>query len=92
MGPGRPPAATHPPPSTVAPPPEIHDYLRLLFARVGDPHCPDHHIKLTAQSVSQMVDHVLELPEDTRLMILAPLIVQVLLENLRHRVLRYQFV
>ncbi|HEX6005320.1 MAG TPA: excinuclease ABC subunit UvrA [Burkholderiales bacterium] len=68
-------AASHNPRSTVGTITEIHDYLRLLFARVGDPHCPDHHITLTAQSVSQMVDHVLELPEDTRLMILAPLIV-----------------
>jgi excinuclease ABC subunit A len=54
---------------------EIHDYLRLLYARVGDPQCPDHGITLAAQSVSQMVDHVLQLPPDTRLMILAPLIV-----------------
>ncbi|HSG66947.1 MAG TPA: excinuclease ABC subunit UvrA, partial [Gammaproteobacteria bacterium] len=53
----------------------IHDYLRLLFARIGDPNCPDHNIRLSAQSVAQMVDHALELPEDTRLMILAPLIV-----------------
>ena len=68
-------AASHNPRSTVGTITEIHDYLRLLFARVGDPHCPEHHITLTAQSVSQMVDHVLELPEDTRLMILAPLIV-----------------
>ena len=54
---------------------EIHDYLRLLFARVGDPQCPEHGITLAAQSVSQMVDHVLSLPADTRLMILSPLIV-----------------
>src|SRR5205085_9923871 len=54
---------------------EIHDYLRLLYARIGDPYCPDHHILLSAQSVSQMVDHVLTLPEDTRVMVLAPLIV-----------------
>src|SRR3989304_1163439 len=63
------------PRSTVGTVTEIHDYLRLLFARIGDPHCPDHNILLSAQSVSQMVDHVLQLPEDTRLMILAPLIV-----------------
>jgi len=68
-------AASHNPRSTVGTVTEIHDYLRLLFARVGDPHCPDHAIHLSAQSVAQMVDHVLELPEDTRLMILAPLIV-----------------
>jgi excinuclease ABC subunit A len=68
-------AASHNPRSTVGTITEIHDYLRLLFARVGEPHCPEHNITLTAQSVSQMVDHVLELPEDSRLMILAPLIV-----------------
>jgi excinuclease ABC subunit A len=68
-------ATSHNPRSTVGTATEIHDYLRLLFARVGDPHCPDHQIRLSAQSVSQMVDHVLLLPEDTRLMVLAPLIV-----------------
>ncbi len=68
-------AASHNPRSTVGTVTEIHDYLRLLFARVGDPHCPDHDIVLAAQSVSQMVDHVLDLPADTRLMILSPLIV-----------------
>ena len=67
-------AASHNPRSTVGTVTEIHDYLRLLFARVGEPCCPDHNIKLQAQSVSQMVDHVLQLPEDTRLMILAPLV------------------
>jgi len=69
-------ATSHNPRSTVGTVTEIHDYLRLLFARVGDPHCPEHNIILTAQSVSQMVDHVLQLPLDTRLMILAPLIVE----------------
>jgi len=68
-------ATSHNPRSTVGTVTEIHDYLRLLYARIGDPHCPDHGITLSAQSVSQMVDHVLQLPEDTRLMILAPLIV-----------------
>ena len=68
-------AGSHNPRSTVGTVTEIHDYLRLLFARAGDPYCPDHNIKLQAQSVSQMVDHVLALPEDTRLMILSPLIV-----------------
>ncbi len=68
-------AASHNPRSTVGTVTEIHDYLRLLFARIGDPHCPEHSIQLSAQSVSQMVDHVLQLPQDTRLMILAPLIV-----------------
>jgi len=69
-------ATSHNPRSTVGTVTEIHDYLRLLFARVGDPFCPDHNIVLTAQSVSQMVDHVLQLPADTRLMILSPLIVE----------------
>ena len=68
-------ATSHNPRSTVGTITEIHDYLRLLFARAGDPHCPDHNIVLAAQSVSQMVDHVLQLPPDTRLMILSPLIV-----------------
>lgn len=67
-------ATSHNPRSTVGTVTEIHDYLRLLFARVGDPHCPEHHIKLESQSVSQMVDHVLALPEDTKLMILSPLV------------------
>ena len=68
-------AASHNPRSTVGTVTEIHDYLRLLYARTGDPHCPEHNILLSAQSVSQMVDHALQLPEDARLMILAPLIV-----------------
>jgi excinuclease ABC subunit A len=68
-------ATSHNPRSTVGTVTEIHDYLRLLFARVGDPYCPQHDIALSAQSVSQMVDHVLELPEDTRVMVLAPLVV-----------------
>src|SRR5205085_3156480 len=68
-------ATSHNPRSTVGTVTEIHDYLRLLFARVGDPHCPDHNIVLQAQSVAQMVDHVLQLPVDTKLMIVAPLIV-----------------
>src|SRR5205807_8666618 len=53
---------------------EIHDYLRLLSARVGTPYCPRHKLPLQAQSVSQMVDHALALPEDTKLMILAPIV------------------
>ncbi|SEQ86070.1 excinuclease ABC subunit A [Nitrosomonas sp. Nm51] len=69
-------ATSHNPRSTVGTVTEIHDYLRLLYARVGNPQCPAHHITLTAQSVSQMVDHVLELPAGTRLMILSPLIVE----------------
>ena len=67
-------ATSHNPRSTVGTITEIHDYLRLLFARVGDPHCPDHGKPLEAQSVAQMVDHVLTLPADTRLMIVAPLV------------------
>ena len=65
-------ATSHNPRSTVGTVTEIHDYLRLLYARAGTPHCPDHGLPLQAQSVSQMVDAVLALPEDTRLMILAP--------------------
>ena len=65
-------ATSHNPRSTVGTVTEIHDYLRLLFARAGTPHCPDHGLALTAQSVSQMVDAVLAMPEGTRLMILAP--------------------
>jgi excinuclease ABC subunit A len=68
-------AASHNPRSTVGTVTEIHDYLRLLFARAGDPQCPDHGITLAAQSVSQMVDHAMTLPPDTRLMILSPLVV-----------------
>jgi excinuclease ABC subunit A len=66
-------ATSHNPRSTVGTVTEIHDYLRLLFARAGTPYCPDHHLALQAQTVSQMVDAVLALPEDTRLMILAPI-------------------
>lgn len=66
-------ATSHNPRSTVGTVTEIHDYLRLLFARAGTPFCPDHGLPLQAQTVSQMVDAVLALPPDTRLMILAPL-------------------
>ena len=66
-------ATSHNPRSTVGTVTEIHDYLRLLFARAGTPFCPDHDLPLQAQTVSQMVDAVLALPVDTRLMILAPL-------------------
>ncbi len=65
-------ATSHNPRSTVGTVTEIHDYLRLLFARAGTPYCPDHGIPLTSQTVSQMVDAVLALPEDTKLMVLAP--------------------
>jgi excinuclease ABC subunit A len=67
-------ATSHNPRSTVGTVTEIHDYLRLLYARVGTPYCPEHQLPLEAQSVSQMVDHVVALPEDTRLMILAPIV------------------
>ena len=67
-------AASHNPRSTVGTVTEIHDYLRLLFARVGTPYCPDHALALEAQSVAQMVDHVAALPADTKLMILAPVV------------------
>jgi len=68
-------ATSHNPRSTVGTVTEIHDYLRLLFARAGDPYCPEHHVKLEAQSVAQMVDHVMSLEEGRRVMILAPLVV-----------------
>ena len=67
-------ATSHNPRSTVGTITEIHDYLRLLYARAGTPFCPDHDLPLQAQSVSQMVDAVLALPEDTRLMVLAPVV------------------
>ncbi|TEA76856.1 excinuclease ABC subunit UvrA [Allopusillimonas ginsengisoli] len=66
-------SAGHNPRSTVGTITEVHDYLRLLYARVGTPYCPDHNLPLQAQSVSQMVDKVLSLPPDTRLAILAPI-------------------
>ncbi|MES2089972.1 MAG: excinuclease ABC subunit UvrA [Pseudomonadota bacterium] len=65
-------ATSHNPRSTVGTVTEIHDYLRLLYARAGTPFCPDHALPLRSQSVSQMVDAVLAMPEDTKLMILAP--------------------
>ncbi|MBI5919958.1 MAG: excinuclease ABC subunit UvrA [Nitrosomonadales bacterium] len=68
-------ATSHNPRSTVGTVTEIHDYLRLLFARAGDPYCPEHDLVLQAQSVGQMVDTVLALPEGTRVMILSPLVV-----------------
>ncbi|MBE0474241.1 excinuclease ABC subunit UvrA [Rhodoferax sp.] len=66
-------ATSHNPRSTVGTVTEIHDYLRLLFARAGTPYCPEHGLPLQSQTVSQMVDAVLSLPADTRLMILAPI-------------------
>ena len=68
-------ATSHNPRSTVGTVTEIHDYLRLLYARVGDPYCPNHpEIMLSAQTISQMVDTVLAWPADTRIMLLAPLV------------------
>jgi excinuclease ABC subunit A len=67
-------STSHNPRSTVGTVTEIYDYLRLLFARAGTPRCPDHHVTLEAQTVSQMVDQVLELTEGTRVMLLAPVV------------------
>ncbi len=65
---------SHNPRSTVGTVTEIYDYLRLLFARAGEPRCPTHHQPLEAQTVSQMVDHILALPEGSRMMLLAPVV------------------
>jgi excinuclease ABC subunit A len=67
-------STSHNPRSTVGTITEIYDYLRLLFARVGEPRCPDHALPLEAQTVSQMVDTVLELPAGKRIMLLAPIV------------------
>lgn len=67
-------ATSHNPRSTVGTITEIYDYLRLLFARVGQPYCPNHQKPLQAQTISQMVDQILSLPEDSKLMILAPIV------------------
>ena len=67
-------AASHNPRSTVGTVTEIHDYLRLLYARAGVPHCPDHGLPLEAQTVSQMVDQVLQMTEGTAVLLLAPLV------------------
>jgi excinuclease ABC subunit A len=67
-------STSHNPRSTVGTITEIYDYLRLLFARVGEPRCPEHDLPLAAQTISQMVDHVLEQPEGRRLMLLAPVV------------------
>lgn len=67
-------STSHNPRSTVGTITEIYDYLRLLFARVGEPRCPDHNAPLQAQTVSQMVDKVLELPENSKMMLLAPVV------------------
>ncbi len=67
-------STSHNPRSTVGTITEIYDYLRLLYARVGEPRCPEHHVPLTAQTVSQMVDKVLEAPQGSKLMLLAPIV------------------
>ncbi|MBX2849253.1 MAG: excinuclease ABC subunit UvrA, partial [Acidiferrobacterales bacterium] len=67
-------ATSHNPRSTVGTITEIYDYLRLLFARVGDPRCPDHDVSLEAQTVSQMVDTTMDLPEGSKIMLLAPVV------------------
>ncbi|NDC61834.1 MAG: excinuclease ABC subunit UvrA, partial [Betaproteobacteria bacterium] len=67
-------ATSHNPRSTVGTVTEIHDYLRLLFARAGTPHCPEHGVALQSSSVAQMVDAVLAMPPDTRLLLMAPLV------------------
>ena len=67
-------STSHNPRSTVGTITEIYDYLRLMFARVGTPCCPDHDVPLEAQTISQMVDHILNLPEGERVMLLAPVV------------------
>ncbi len=67
-------STSHNPRSTVGTITEVYDYLRLLYARVGEPRCPEHHVPLAAQTVSQMVDKVLELPEGAKMMLLAPIV------------------
>lgn len=67
-------STSHNPRSTVGTITEVYDYLRLLYARVGEPRCPTHKVPLTAQTVSQMVDRVLELPEGSKMMLLAPIV------------------
>ena len=67
-------STSHNPRSTVGTVTEIYDYLRLLYARAGEPRCPDHAVTLNAQTVSQMVDHVLSLPAEARILLLAPVV------------------
>ena len=67
-------STSHNPRSTVGTITEIHDYLRLMYARIGTPRCPQHQIDLTAQTVTQMVDEALKLPEGSKQMLLAPII------------------
>ncbi|AXX58670.1 excinuclease ABC subunit UvrA [Vibrio vulnificus] len=67
-------STSHNPRSTVGTITEVYDYLRLLYARVGEPRCPNHKVPLAAQTISQMVDKVLELPEGAKMMLLAPIV------------------
>ena len=67
-------STSHNPRSTVGTVTEIHDYLRLLYARIGTPYCPDHHVPLKSETVSQMVDRIMSFPQDTALLILAPIV------------------
>ncbi|EGQ7997193.1 excinuclease ABC subunit UvrA [Vibrio vulnificus] len=67
-------STSHNPRSTVGTITEVYDYLRLLYARVGEPRCPEHQVPLAAQTISQMVDKVLELPEGAKMMLLAPIV------------------
>ena len=67
-------STSHNPRSTVGTVTEIHDYLRLLFARIGEPRCPTHDLPLKAQTISQIVDHVMEMEEGERLLLLSPVI------------------
>lgn len=69
-------STSHNPRSTVGTITEIYDYLRLLFARIGEPRCPTHHLPLAAQTVSQMVDSIMALPADNRYMLLAPVVTE----------------
>ncbi|MCO6550340.1 MAG: excinuclease ABC subunit UvrA [Gilliamella sp.] len=69
-------STSHNPRSTVGTITEIYDYLRLLFARIGEPRCPNHHLPLAAQTISQMVDSIMALPTDNRYMLLAPVVTE----------------
>ncbi|OCG21181.1 excinuclease ABC subunit A [Gilliamella sp. App2-1] len=69
-------STSHNPRSTVGTITEIYDYLRLLFARIGEPRCPNHHLPLAAQTVSQMVDSIMGLPTENRYMLLAPVVIE----------------
>lgn len=68
--------ASHNPRSTVGTVTEIHDYLRVLFARIGTPYCPHHHIPISSWSIDEIINKVMALPEDTRIYVLAPIVRQ----------------